>query len=112
MLFRSAVLCEFATRLGVTVRAADTVARIAGDEFVIIFEQVDQADEAARMAQKIVAAIRVPFTVDGASRLVTTSIGIALLDGDDLAPAALVARADAALYQAKRQGRDGYALAP
>jgi len=54
----------------------------------------------------------VPFTVDGAPLLVTTSIGIALLDGEDLAPAALVARADAALYQAKRQGRDGYALAP
>jgi len=107
-----AVLCEFATRLGANVRAADTVARIAGDEFVIIFEQVDQAEEAARMAQKIVAAIRVPFTVDGAPLLVTTSIGIALLDGEDLAPAALVARADAALYQAKRQGRDGYALAP
>ena len=107
-----AVLCEFAARLAANVRATDTVARIAGDEFVIIFEQVDQADEAERLAQKIVAAIRVPFTVDGASRLVTTSIGIALQGGDDLAPAALVARADAALYQAKRQGRDGYALAP
>ncbi len=106
------VLCEFAARLGANVRAADTVARIAGDEFVIIFEQVGQADEAARLADKIVAAIRAPFTVAGSPRQVTTSIGIALLDGDDLTPAALVARADAALYQAKHQGRDGYALAP
>jgi diguanylate cyclase (GGDEF)-like protein/PAS domain S-box-containing protein len=104
------VLHEFAARLCANVRAVDTVARIAGDEFVIIFEQVTQADEAARLADKIVAAIRVPFTVAGAPLAVTTSIGIALHDGDELTPAELVARADAALYQAKRQGRDGYAL--
>ncbi|WP_229205944.1 diguanylate cyclase domain-containing protein [Duganella sp. Leaf126] len=106
------VLREVAARLLASVRAADTVARIAGDEFVIIFEQVGQPDEAARLAEKIGAAIRAPFTVAGAARLVTTSIGIALLDGDDLTPAALVARADAALYRAKQQGRDGHALAP
>lgn len=105
-----AVLHEFAARLCANVRAVDTVARIAGDEFVIIFEQVAQADEAARLAEKIVAAIRAPFTVAGAPLPVTTSIGIALHDGDALTPAELVARADAALYQAKRQGRDGYAL--
>lgn len=104
------VLHEFAARLCANVRAVDTVARIAGDEFVIIFEQVAQADEAARLAEKIVAAIRAPFTVAGAPLPVTTSIGIALHDGDDLTPAELVARADAALYQAKRQGRDGYAI--
>lgn len=105
-----AVLHEFAARLCANVRAVDTVARIAGDEFVIIFEQVGQADEAARLADKIVAAIRVPFTVAGAPLAVTTSIGIALHDGDDLTPAELVGRADAALYGAKRQGRDGYAV--
>ena len=104
------VLHAFAARLCANVRAVDTVARIAGDEFVIIFEQVTQADEAARLAEKIVAAIRVPFTVAGAPLPVTTSIGIALHDGGELTPAELVARADAALYQAKRQGRDGYAL--
>jgi len=104
------VLHEFAARLCANVRAVDTVSRIAGDEFVIIFEQVTQADEAARLAEKIVDAIRVPFMVAGAPLAVTTSIGIALHTGDELTPAELVARADAALYQAKRQGRDGYAI--
>ncbi|MET0321852.1 MAG: diguanylate cyclase [Duganella sp.] len=105
------VLREFAARLAANVRAADTVARIAGDEFVIVFEQVAQADEAARLAAKIVEAIRAPFTVAGAPKLVTTSIGVALHHGDDVSPADLVARADAALYQAKRRGRDGFAIA-
>lgn len=123
-----AVLKEFAARLKANVRAADTVARIAGDEFVIVFEQVAHADEIARLALKIVEAIRQPFTVAGAPRRITTSIGLALHDsgggnhghhhdsgkdgdGDVNAAAELVARADSALYAAKHNGRDGYAIA-
>ncbi|NYE60154.1 diguanylate cyclase (GGDEF)-like protein/PAS domain S-box-containing protein [Duganella sp. 1224] len=105
------VLKEFAARLVASVRASDTVARLAGDEFVIVFEQVANAGEAARLAGKIVDAMHAPFTLDGAPRHVSTSIGLALHDGDDETPAALVARADSALYTAKRNGRDGYAIA-
>ena len=105
------VLKEFALRLVSGVRATDTVARLAGDEFVIIFEQVHIADEAARMAAKIVEAVRRPMTVNGAAMTVTTSIGVALHDSDSEDAAALIARADSALYAAKRAGRNGYALA-
>ncbi len=105
------VLKEFAARLIASVRASDTVARLAGDEFVIVFEQVANAEEAARLAGKIVDAMHAPFTLDGAPRHVSTSIGLALHEGDDETPAALVARADSALYTAKRNGRDGYAIA-
>ncbi|WGG52942.1 diguanylate cyclase domain-containing protein [Rugamonas sp. DEMB1] len=104
------VLKEFAARLVGNVRATDTVARLAGDEFVIIYEQVHNGDEALRLAAKIVEAVRCDFCVAGAPMRITTSIGIALRDNDDETPAALVARADAALYRAKRDGRDGYAL--
>lgn len=104
------VLKEFAARLIGCVRASDTVARLAGDEFVIVFEQVAGAAEAARLAAKIVEAMRAPFTLDGSPRRVTTSIGVALHAGDDETAADLVARADAALYTAKRNGRDGYAI--
>lgn len=106
-----AVLKEFAARLKGNVRASDTVARVAGDEFVIIFEQVAHADEAARMALKIVEAIRRPFTVAGDALRITTSIGLALHHGEGESAAELVARADSALYAAKHNGRDGYALA-
>jgi len=106
-----AVLKEFASRLVAAVRAMDTVARLAGDEFIIIFEQVANVDEAARMAVKIVEAMRVPFAVAGSPRRITTSIGLALYDGGQESMQELVARADGALYAAKRNGRDGYAIA-
>lgn len=105
------VLKEFAIRLIGSVRATDTVARLAGDEFVIVFEQLDNVEEAARLAAKIVDAIRPPFTLEGTPRHVTTSMGLALHDGNEESAAQLVARADAALYTAKRNGRDGYAIA-
>jgi diguanylate cyclase (GGDEF)-like protein/PAS domain S-box-containing protein len=105
------VLKEFAQRLAATVRATDTVARLAGDEFVIVFEQVYSHEEAARLAAKVVEAVRDPMQVHGAPMRITTSIGVALRDDDAEEAAALVARADRALYAAKRNGRDGYALA-
>lgn len=105
------VLKEFASRLVGNVRASDTVARLAGDEFVIVFEQVDGPGECARLAAKIIESVRRPFDVAGTPMQITTSIGIALHERDAETPAELVARADCALYTAKRNGRDGYALA-
>ncbi len=93
------------------MRASDTVARLAGDEFVIVFEQVDGAGECARLAAKIIESVRRPFDVAGKPMPITTSIGIALHERDAETPAELVARADCALYAAKRNGRDGYTLA-
>lgn len=104
------VLKEFAARLVGSVRASDTVARLSGDEFVIVFEQVASPAEAARLASKIVEAVRTPFLLDGAQRKVSTSMGVALHDGDDETCTELVARADSALYAAKRNGRDGYVI--
>ncbi|WP_229213609.1 diguanylate cyclase domain-containing protein [Duganella sp. BK701] len=104
------VLKEFASRLVASVRASDTVARLAGDEFVIVFEQVANADEAARLAAKIVTAVRSPFPLEDAPRKVTTSMGVALHEGDDETCAELIARADSALYAAKRNGRDGFVV--
>nr|WP_315249208.1 PAS domain S-box protein [uncultured Duganella sp.] len=105
------VLKEFAARLIGSARASDTVARLAGDEFVIVFEQVANAGEAARLAAKIVEAVRPPFALEGKPQRITTSVGVALHEGDDESAAALVARADSALYTAKRNGRDGYVVA-
>ncbi|MBV7534805.1 PAS domain S-box protein [Duganella sp. sic0402] len=105
------VLKEFAARLIASVRASDSVARLAGDEFVIVFEQVSCAEEASRLAAKIVEAVRPPFTVEGMPRQVTTSMGVALHQGDEESAPELLARADSALYAAKRNGRDGYVIA-
>ena len=104
------VLKEFAMRLVANVRITDTVARLAGDEFVIIFEQINSIDEVPRLIGKLIEAVRGDFAVAGGLH-VTTSIGVAMLGGENETPAELVARADRALYAAKRNGRDGYVVA-
>lgn len=104
------VLKEFAQRLLRSVRASDLVARLAGDEFVIVFEGVKSAAEVRQIGVKIVDAIRVPFALAGGPLHVTTSIGIAIYREGELTPEQLLNLADQALYQAKGQGRDGVAL--
>jgi diguanylate cyclase (GGDEF)-like protein/PAS domain S-box-containing protein len=101
------VLREFGRRLVAAVRATDTVARLAGDEFVVLLEGVSGSQDIEQVATKIVEQVRVPMKVDGIELRVSTSIGIALhLHGADLAPATLLRRADEALYEAKAAGRN------
>lgn len=104
------VLKEFAARLVRSVRASDLVARLAGDEFVIILEGVNGAAEVRHVGAKIIDAIRQPFELAGGPLPVTTSIGIAIFREGALTPAQLLDLADQALYGAKGQGRDGVAL--
>jgi diguanylate cyclase (GGDEF)-like protein/PAS domain S-box-containing protein len=99
-----AVLREFARRLGATVRASDTVARLAGDEFVIVLEQVGSPLECERIAAKLLDAIRAPFTVDGHALAVTSSIGIAWSARPE--QGAMAHAADDGLYRSKHAGRD------
>ena len=104
------VLKEFAARLVRSVRASDLVARLAGDEFVIIFDGVNGAAEVRQIGAKIVDAIRQPFELASGPLPVTTSVGIAIFREGALTPAQLLDLADQALYAAKGQGRDGVAL--
>ena len=106
-----AVLCEFARRLRACVRATDTVARLAGDEFVVLLENVDGAPELTRLCEKVVNCIRLPFRLDQAVVQVTTSAGVAVYEGAGQTAAAVLALADGALYQAKKQGRDRFVIA-
>ncbi len=105
------VLVEFARRLRATVRATDTVARLAGDEFVVLFEGLERPDELAALGRKIVEAMRPPFLADGERLAVTTSVGLALAT-PGITREALLRQADEALYSAKAGGRDGFRLRP
>jgi diguanylate cyclase (GGDEF)-like protein len=100
------VLREFAILLRRTVRGSDHVARIAGDEFVAVLEGLNRPEEAEQVAAKIVEAVRAARPADVA---ITTSIGIASVADGEVPPPDLIALADRALYQAKHQGRDGWA---
>ena len=106
------LLVEFARRLQTCVRRTDTVARIAGDEFVIILEGLHVPAEAATVAAKIVDAMRPPVRVGEGEVVASTTIGIAVRAQGEIDPAALLRRADAALYAAKAQGRGRYLVAP
>lgn len=103
------VLREFAARLEAGVRATDTPARLSGDEFVVILEEIGGRAEAERIGAKIVDAMRAPFLTGAGPLQVSASVGIALSrPGQD--QEGLLAAADSALYAAKGRGRDGYAV--
>jgi diguanylate cyclase (GGDEF)-like protein len=104
------VLCEFARRLLTCVRQTDTVARLAGDEFVIILEGLKDVEEAVAIAEKIGLLMRLPFHVGDEIRRVTTSIGVAYVDDARIQAVDIMAKADGALYRAKRNGRDTFAV--
>jgi diguanylate cyclase (GGDEF)-like protein len=95
-----AVLIEVGRRLRATVRPVDTVARLGGDEFVVVCEEVDR-ETAVALGQRVQHAIQVPVPLPGDEYRLTASIGIGLGDRD---PDALLAAADAAAYEAKREG--------
>ncbi|WP_051971283.1 diguanylate cyclase domain-containing protein [Massilia sp. 9096] len=98
------VLRMVAQRLTAAVRSTDTVARLAGDEFVIVLEHVGSPLECERIAAKLLDAVRPEMGVDGQTLKVTTSMGIAWCPRAE--QASLTHAADDALYQSKRAGRD------
>ncbi len=99
------VLQEFAKRVAHCVRSTDTVARLAGDEFVIILESLKHTGDAGLVAAKIVASMEAPFRIFNEQRAVSTSMGIAVRRPGETDGAALLQRADAVLYRMKASGR-------
>jgi diguanylate cyclase (GGDEF)-like protein/PAS domain S-box-containing protein len=100
-----ALLQEVGRRLQRTVRAADAVARLGGDEFTVTLEDIAHADDAARLADKIIAAIALPLALAGKEVVTSASIGIALFPEDAGNAEDLTRAADAAMYRAKEHGR-------
>ncbi|HEU0152402.1 MAG TPA: diguanylate cyclase [Arenimonas sp.] len=101
------VLREFGRRLAACVRASDLVARVGGDEFAVLVEGVGSLESATGFAAKLLERMRDPIDVDGGSRLVGTSIGIAFSRGQSDGKALMLA-ADQALYDAKAAGRGAW----
>jgi diguanylate cyclase (GGDEF)-like protein/PAS domain S-box-containing protein len=99
------VLKEFGQRLRRCVRETDTVARLAGDEFVILLEGLREAAEAEKVARKVLAAFDAPVALGEQSLAVATSIGVVFDEAAQRSPDDLLATADEALYRAKRLGR-------
>lgn len=101
-----ALLCAVATRLRASLRGSDVVARLGGDEFVVVAEGLPSNDKARELGDQVAAAFVDPFEVQGLHFELGATLGYALapLDGDE--PAALLKRADAAMYAGKQDGRN------
>jgi diguanylate cyclase (GGDEF)-like protein/PAS domain S-box-containing protein len=105
------LLIAVAPRLRALVRASDTVARLAGDEFTVILPHLAQQDDAAAIADKILAAIAQPLSIAGTELSIGISIGIALFPQNGATVEDILNAADNAMYAAKKAGRHGYAFA-
>lgn len=104
------LLKAVAERLSVILRKSDTVARFGGDEFVLIFPDMEAIEEAIQVVQKIIDRFNKPFLIDTHQLVVTTSIGIAVYPNDGMDEEILMKNADIAMYQAKQAGRARYQL--
>jgi diguanylate cyclase (GGDEF)-like protein/PAS domain S-box-containing protein len=96
------LLRKIARRLESSVRESDTIARLGGDEFAILMPATG-LESANQMARKLIQALEEPFQVEGLSLQVETSVGITLYPEHGNAPAALIRRADVAMYAAKKE---------
>ena len=102
------VLREFAARALKVLRANDTIARVGGDEFVAVLGAVAGEPEARIAAERLLAALALPFDVGGAQATITASIGIALFPDHGEDPELLLQHADSAMYEAKHAGKNSF----
>ncbi len=103
-----ALLQEIAHRLQSAVRASDTVSRQGGDEFLVLLADIEQNEDAGRVAQKMLDVLSAPCHLAGHELRITPSIGISLYPDDSTDLEKLIKSADIAMYQAKENGRCTY----
>jgi diguanylate cyclase (GGDEF)-like protein/PAS domain S-box-containing protein len=105
------VLVEVSKRLATSIRASDTAARFGGDEFALLLEDIEDVQEAADTAERVIDALAAPLRAAHKELAVRCSVGISVVEGDRAAVAdELIRDADAAMYIAKRDGKGGYRM--
>jgi len=106
--FGDLLLVEVAKRMNDQVRPGDTVARMGGDEFIVLLPDLALMDDVQPIAERLIASISKPYRIRGIDLHVTASIGITLSDGSLDEPMHLIQQADLAMYKAKQEGRNNY----
>jgi diguanylate cyclase (GGDEF)-like protein/PAS domain S-box-containing protein len=102
------LLRRVGTRLSKVLRKSDTLARMGGDEFLLLSPDISRPEDTEPVAEKILKSLRKPFRVDGHRLNISASIGIAVYPDDGKDIDTLIRHADAAMYQIKQKGRNGY----
>jgi diguanylate cyclase (GGDEF)-like protein/PAS domain S-box-containing protein len=100
------ILKAVAQRIGPCIRNSDTVSRLGGDEFVVLLSEVNRAEDAGLIAEKIRLAVMEPYTIDSHYLHLTASIGVSVYPNDGEDATALIKYADTAMYHAKQKGRN------
>lgn len=109
--FGDLVLKEIACRIKGEIRETDTVARIGGDEFIIILSSVPELEIVERIAASLIDGVAAPFDIERIEECVSASVGIALYPDHGTTAEQLIRSADKAMYAVKRQGKNNYGLA-
>jgi diguanylate cyclase (GGDEF)-like protein len=104
------LLVQVSERLRRCVRDGDTIARLGGDEFVVLLPRLDSAPHAGTVAERILNALRAPFSLGGREVHISSSIGVAVHPEDGNDASTLFRNADLAMYHAKQQGRNAWML--
>ncbi len=102
------LLQEVAERMQAAIRSVDTVSRVGGDEFVVLLGEIETAEDAARVAEKLIFTLSRPYHIEEHELSLTASIGICIYPDNGSEPGILIRNADASMYTAKQSGRNRY----
>ncbi|MBI4665789.1 MAG: diguanylate cyclase [Nitrospinae bacterium] len=104
------LLIAAAERLTTSLRDTDTISRLGGDEFTVLFPNIHSEEDTAAIAMKIVSEFNEPFVIDGIQIMVTVSAGLSLYPDNGADAETLIKKADDAMFAAKREGRNSYKI--
>ncbi|OUR80404.1 histidine kinase [Colwellia psychrerythraea] len=104
------LLIEVAKKLKSNFRESDVIARVGGDEFSVILENISSTESLTRLVNKVLAEFREPFVIDNKKLTIGVSIGIAVSSSIECSSEDIIKQADAALYQVKNSGKGSYHL--
>jgi len=104
------LLIEAARRISSCLRGTSTVARLGGDEFLVVLPGLTDVEATTQVSRRILTTFEPPYILNGQEVFITTSIGISIFPHDSDSSGMLLQHADAAMYQAKNQGKSAYAI--
>ncbi len=104
------LLIQVANRLSAVFRETDTVARFGGDEFIAVIPEVSDISDITKLADRVLRVLERPFEIDGEELFLSASIGISLYPDNGQDASSLIKFADAAMYKAKEEGKNKFAL--
>lgn len=104
------LLLDVSRRIRHRLREDDTLARLGGDEFIVLLPELNEPEEASRIAQRLIETVAKPFRIGNHEFRIGCSLGISLYPDDAGSAEQLIHHADAAMYQAKQEGRNDYRL--